>query len=82
MLSSPWSLGFVLAVVVGAMLVPGCAVQGTPSSPGHSTNRQLPSVISAQAGRAAPFRATGVAGSFETRPVSPPPAESVDLRQS
>jgi hypothetical protein len=24
MLSTPWSLGFVLAVILGAMLVPGC----------------------------------------------------------
>jgi hypothetical protein len=23
-LSTPWSLGFVLAVILGAMLVPGC----------------------------------------------------------
>jgi hypothetical protein len=35
--SSPWSLEFVLAVVIGAMLVPGCrpAEDGTNSGPRH-----------------------------------------------
>ena len=31
MLSSPRSLGFVLAVVLGAMLVPGCRPEDGPS---------------------------------------------------
>ena len=29
MLSSPWSLEFVLAVIIGAMLVPGCRPNGS-----------------------------------------------------
>jgi hypothetical protein len=33
MLPSPWSLGFVLAVVAGALLVPGCRPQDGPSAP-------------------------------------------------
>ena len=30
MLSSPWSIGFVLAAIAGAMLVPGCRPQDGP----------------------------------------------------
>ena len=33
MLSSPWSLEFVLAVIIGAMLVPGCRADKGPSNP-------------------------------------------------
>ena len=36
MLSTPWSLGFVLAVILGAMLVPGCRPQDGPSRFGSS----------------------------------------------
>ena len=32
MLPNPWSLGFVLAAVAGAMLVPGCRPQDGPST--------------------------------------------------
>ena len=31
MLSTPWSLGFVLAAILGAMLVPGCRPDEGPS---------------------------------------------------
>jgi hypothetical protein len=31
MLSTPWSLGFVLAAILGAMLVPGCRPVDGPS---------------------------------------------------
>ena len=31
MLPTPWSLGFVLAAIAGAMLVPGCRPQDGPS---------------------------------------------------
>jgi len=31
MLSTPWSLGFVLAAILGAMLVPGCRPHDRPS---------------------------------------------------
>jgi aqualysin 1 len=37
MLPSPWSLGFVLAVAAGAMLVPGCRPQDGPSGPSESS---------------------------------------------
>jgi hypothetical protein len=33
MLPTPWSLGFVLAAVAGALLVPGCRPQDGPSGP-------------------------------------------------
>ena len=33
MLPTPWSLGFVLATILGAMLVPGCRPQDDPARP-------------------------------------------------
>jgi hypothetical protein len=36
MLSTPWSLGFVLAAILGAMLVPGCRPDDGPSGPSQS----------------------------------------------
>jgi hypothetical protein len=36
MLSTPWSLGFVLAAILGAMLVPGCRPEDDPSGPSQS----------------------------------------------
>ena len=42
MLPSPWSLGFVLAVAAGAMLVPGCRPQDGPSGPSESLDVSSP----------------------------------------
>ena len=36
MLPSPWSLGFVLGTVAGALLVPGCRPQDGSSRPSES----------------------------------------------
>jgi len=41
MVSSPWSLGFVLAAIAGAMLVPGCRPGDGPS--GRSEMSEVPS---------------------------------------
>jgi hypothetical protein len=48
MLSTPRSLGFVLAVILGAMLVPGCRPED-----GHSGARSGGSVAGEESGRAA-----------------------------
>lgn len=42
MLPSPWSLGFVLAVAAGAMLVPGCRPQDGPSGPSEPSEISPP----------------------------------------
>ena len=42
MLPTPWSLGFVLAVVAGAMLVPGCRPQDGPSAPAGLSDGSAP----------------------------------------
>lgn len=49
MLSSPWSLEFVLAVIIGAMLVPGCRADKGPS--GAAAVLTAGPLSSAQAGR-------------------------------
>jgi hypothetical protein len=38
MLSTPRSLGFVLAAILGAMLVPGCRPEDDPAGPSESLN--------------------------------------------
>jgi hypothetical protein len=48
MLSTPWSLGFVLAVVVGAMLVPGCRPQDGPSGPSELSDAASPQFSSSR----------------------------------
>jgi hypothetical protein len=48
MLSTPRSLGFVLAAILGAMLVPGCRPED-----GHSGPRSRGSVAGAESGGAA-----------------------------
>jgi hypothetical protein len=77
-LSSPWSLEFVLAVIIGALLVPGCrAEQGrsSPSAVSMAGSSQLSS------GRTSPaFRWVTVGGRPETRPVLPAPVAPVRLR--
>jgi hypothetical protein len=78
-LSSPWSLEFVLAVIIGAMLVPGCrAAKGPPSAAEEATAG--PSQLSS--GRTAPaFRSVKEAGRPETPPVLPAPVGSAGRRQ-
>ena len=48
MLPSPWSLGFVLAVAAGAMLVPGCRPQDGPSGPSESLDVSSPQFSSSR----------------------------------
>jgi hypothetical protein len=48
MLPSPWSLGFVLAVAAGAMLVPGCRPQDGPSGPSESLDVSSPQLSSSR----------------------------------
>jgi hypothetical protein len=42
MLSTPRSLGFVLAAIVGAMLVPGCRSENDPSGPSEPSEITSP----------------------------------------
>jgi subtilisin family serine protease len=48
MLSTPRSLGFVLAAIVGAMLVPGCRSEDGPSGPSELTEVPTPQFSSSQ----------------------------------
>jgi hypothetical protein len=75
MLSTPWSLGFVLAVILGAMLVPGCRPQNGPSQLGSSQvspNQDIPAITGTSAG----WCRGVVADKSETRPGAPCPTES------
>jgi hypothetical protein len=64
MLSTPWSLGFVLAAILGAMLVPGCRPQDGPSrftssqslriGPSWQSRGFLPSGVGGLKGRTVP----------------------------
>ena len=47
MLSTPWSLGFVLAAILGAMLVPGCRPYG-PSERSVLAVTPMPELNSSQ----------------------------------
>jgi hypothetical protein len=71
MLSSPWSIGFVLAAIAGAMLVPGCRPQDGPSGP---SNVLFAGFSSSQI-------VVEVADRPETRPDAPYPAESADRQR-
>jgi hypothetical protein len=76
-LSSPWSLEFVLAVIIGAMLVPGCrADKGPPNPAAVSTARPLSSGPTDRA-----FRSVREAGRPETQPVLPAPVGLAGRRQ-
>ena len=48
MLPSPWSLGFVLSAVAGALLVPGCRPQDGPSGPSESLDVSSPQLSSSR----------------------------------
>jgi hypothetical protein len=65
MLSSPWSISFVLAAIAGAMLVPGCRPQDGPSFARFSSSQIV----------------VEVADRPETRPAAPYPTESADRRR-
>ena len=47
--STPWSLGFVLAAILGAMLVPGCRPYGL-SEPSVSAVTPIPQFSTSQVG--------------------------------
>jgi hypothetical protein len=74
MLSTPWSLGFVLAVILGAMLVPGCRPQDGPLGPSRRS-----SGLTAQFGSSQII--VEVADRPESRPAAPYPIESVGRRR-
>ena len=85
MLSTPRSLGFVLAAILGAMLVPGCrpehgpVVASTQMIPDQSSGRPCRGSGAEQAIKrtsAEPYRVAEVADRSETRPAAPCPVES------
>jgi hypothetical protein len=51
MLSTPWSLGFVLAVILGAMLVPGCRPEDGPSASSQKIPDQVQLLTTPRLGR-------------------------------
>ena len=51
MLSTPRSLGFVLAVILGAMLVPGCRPEDGTSTPSRMIPDQLQLLTTPRLGR-------------------------------
>jgi hypothetical protein len=77
MLSTPWSLGFVLAVILGAMLVPGCRPQNGLSSQ-YGSSQAAPSqyVVAIKGTSAGRCRGVEVGDRSETRPAAPCPTES------
>jgi hypothetical protein len=76
--SSPWSLEFVIAVIIGALLVPGCRADPGRSSPPAVSMAGSSQLSSGQTARA--FRWVTVAGRPETRPVVPATVAPVRLR--
>ena len=75
MLSTPWSLGFVLAAILGAMLVPGCRFQDGPSQFGSSQVTPNQYIMAIKGTSAGPCRGVEVADRSETRPAAPCPTE-------
>jgi len=76
MLSTPWSLGFVLAVILGAMLVPGCRPQDRPSQFGSSQVIPDLHIGAIKRSSAEWCREVDVADSAEIQPAAPCPTES------
>jgi hypothetical protein len=76
MLSTPWSLGFVLAAILGAMLVPGCRSQDGPSQFGSSQVTPNQYIMAIKGRSSGPCRGVDVADRSETRPAAPCPTES------
>jgi hypothetical protein len=78
-LSSPWSLEFVLAVIIGAMLVPGCRPDnGLPSPSWAVSTAGSPQFSSSLTVRA--FRSARGAGRPEIPPAVLAPVGPVRLR--
>lgn len=78
MLSSPWSLEFVVAVIIGAMLVPGCRAEkglSVPSVGSRAGSSQVSSGPTAPASQR-----VKVVGRPETPPVLPAPVGPVRLQ--
>jgi hypothetical protein len=78
-LSSPWSLEFVVAVIIGAMLVPGCRGDTGHSNPAVVSMVGFPRLSSGRRDRV--FRLGRVADTPETPPVAPEPVELAHPRQ-
>ena len=81
MLSAPWSLGFVLAAILGAMLVPGCRPQDGPSRFTSSQVISDPYIVAIKKISSGPCRGVEVADRSETRPAAPCPTESAYRRR-
>jgi hypothetical protein len=81
MLSTPWSLGFVLAVILGAMLVPGCRPQNEPSQFGSSQVTPNLYIVAIKRTSAGQCQGVEVADKPETRPAAPCPTESAYRQQ-
>jgi hypothetical protein len=83
MLSTPWNLGFVLAAIVGAMLVPGCRTADNSSGARkYQTHPLLSSTRATSSGLKAISAGLGRGGEAADRPETPPdvsnPVESAD----
>jgi hypothetical protein len=79
--STPWSLGFVLAAILGAMLVPGCRPQNGASQLGSSQVTPNQYILAIKRTSAGPCRVVEVADRSETRPAAPCPTESAYRRR-
>jgi hypothetical protein len=78
-LSSPWSLEFVVAVIIGAMLVPGCRADTGRSNPAVVSTEEFSRLSSDRTDRV--FRLGRVEDTPETPPVAPEPVEPAHPRQ-
>jgi hypothetical protein len=81
MLSTPWSLGFVLAAILGAMLVPGCRPQDGPSQFGSSQVTPNQYIMAIKGTSAWPCRVAEGPDRSETPPAAPCPTESAYRRR-
>ena len=79
MLSSPWNVEFVVAVIIGAMLVPGCRANTGHSNPAAISKEGFARLSSGRAGPV--FRLGRVADKPEIQPVSPEPVEPAHPQQ-
>ena len=78
MLSSPWSLEFVLAVIIGAMLVPGCRANNAPGGFTQAATARSSEFSSSLTVRA--LRSVKGPGKPETPPAVLAPVGPVRLR--
>jgi hypothetical protein len=73
MLPTPWSLGFVLAAVAGALLVPGCRPSDEPSGPTDLLDAPAPhfSVAAIPSEYIVVFKSTQPGAAAEARALAP-----------